>query len=76
MKNILSRFIEGQTHFGMPRGAKLSLTLNEPKLVALGSTSNTNSKHAPQSGSNLLTWYAKQPMANHRVFESPIAKLI
>ena len=48
MKKILSRFMEDQTHFGMPRGARLSLTLTEPKLVALGSTSNTNSKHAPQ----------------------------
>ena len=48
MKKILSQFMEGQTHFGMPRGARLSLTLTEPKLVALGSTSNTNSKHAPQ----------------------------
>ena len=30
-KNILYQFIEGQTHFGMPRGAKVSLALNEPK---------------------------------------------
>jgi hypothetical protein len=29
MKNILYQFIEGQTHFGMPKGAKMSLTLNE-----------------------------------------------
>ena len=29
--------LEGQTHFGMPRGAKLNLTLNEPKQVALHS---------------------------------------
>ena len=31
-KNILYRFIEGQTHFGMPRGAKTSLALNDPKI--------------------------------------------
>jgi hypothetical protein len=30
-KNILYRFMEGQTHFGMPkRGVKTSLTLHEP----------------------------------------------
>jgi hypothetical protein len=30
-KNILYRFIEGQTHFGRPRGDIMSLALNEPK---------------------------------------------
>ena len=30
-KNILNRFIENKTHFGMPRSAKMSLTLKEPK---------------------------------------------
>ena len=30
-KNILYWLIEGQTHFGMPRGAKMSLALSEPK---------------------------------------------
>ena len=30
-EDILIRFVEGQTHFGMPRGAKISLALNEPK---------------------------------------------
>jgi hypothetical protein len=29
-KNILYQVIEGQTHFGMPRGAKMSLALHEP----------------------------------------------
>ena len=29
MKNILYYFIEGQTYFGLPRDAKLSLALNE-----------------------------------------------
>ena len=31
MKNFLHDFIEGQTHFGMPAGAKMSLALDEPK---------------------------------------------
>ena len=30
-KNSLYWFIKGQTHFGMQRGAKMSLALNEPK---------------------------------------------
>ena len=30
-KNILDRFVEGQTRFDMSRGAKLSLVLKEPK---------------------------------------------
>ena len=29
MKNILHRFIEDQTHFGMPGGAKMNLALKE-----------------------------------------------
>jgi hypothetical protein len=29
-ENILYRFMEGQAHFGMPRGAKMSLALHEP----------------------------------------------
>ena len=32
----------------MPRGAKKSLALNEPKHIALHSNTNTTSKHAPQ----------------------------
>ena len=31
MKNNLYQFSEGQTRCGMPRGATLSLALNEPK---------------------------------------------
>ena len=31
MKNNLYQFIEGQTHFGMPRGARMTLAVNEPK---------------------------------------------
>ena len=48
MKNILYWFIEGQTHFSMPRGAKMNIVLNEPKQVALHSHKNTTSEHAPQ----------------------------
>ena len=29
MKNILYRFIEGQTHIGIPRDAEMSMALNE-----------------------------------------------
>ena len=31
MKNILYQFMEGQPRLGLPRGAKMSLALNEPK---------------------------------------------
>jgi hypothetical protein len=48
VKNILYQFIEGQTHVGMPRGAKMSMALAEPKQVALRSKLNTTSEHTPQ----------------------------
>ena len=48
MKNNLYRFIEDQTHFGMPRGAKMSLALDEPKWVAPLSIPSTTYKRAPQ----------------------------
>ena len=48
MKNILYWFIEGQTHQGMPRGAKVSLTLNELKQVAFHTNPSTTSKDGPQ----------------------------
>ena len=51
--------IEGQTHSGMPRGAKNSLALNELNRL-LFIHIETISKHTP------LTLYAKQPMRNHR----------
>ena len=31
MTNILYQFIEDQSHFGMPKGAKMSLALDVPK---------------------------------------------
>ena len=66
MKNILYRFIEGQTHFGMPGGAKVSLALNESKEVAaLHSNSTTTSdKPAAQAEKTLLIFYANQAMEN------------
>lgn len=33
-RSFLCQFVEGQTHFGMSRGAKNELALNEPKWVA------------------------------------------
>jgi hypothetical protein len=35
MKNILHQFIKSQTPFGMARGDKMTLVLNEPKQIAL-----------------------------------------
>ena len=53
--------------FGMSRGAKMSLALNEPKEVeAPHSDLNTTSEDAPQVERNLLIFNAKQPMENHR----------
>ena len=48
MKNNLYQLIEGQTLFGMPRGAKMSLAPQEPKYIACHSNEKTTSKHAPQ----------------------------
>ena len=57
-KNILYRFIEDQTRFGMPRGAKMSLALNETYYVGLHSKSNATSEHALLVESN--HWYSMQ----------------
>ena len=52
-KDIQYWFIEGQTRYlGIPRGAKMYLALNEPKLVALHSNSNSTSENAPQMERN------------------------
>ena len=52
-KNIICGFVEGQTHVGMPRGAKMSLPLlNLMKLVAFPSYSNSTYEHAPQEERN------------------------
>ena len=48
-KNILYWFMKGQTHFGMPRGAEMSLALHEPIQNVLCSNLHTNSTHAPRT---------------------------
>jgi hypothetical protein len=45
-ENILYQFIKDQTHFGMPRVAKMSLALFGPQCT--GIDSSLYSKHAPQ----------------------------
>jgi hypothetical protein len=64
-QNILYRFIEGQTHFGMLRGTEVSLALHESKQVALHSKSNTTSK-LHHKWKEIIVLYAKQQMENHR----------
>ena len=63
-KNMPSQLNEGQSHhFGMPRGAKMSLTFNE--LLC-----NQIQKLPPAcaaSRKNLLILYAKQPPENRRL---------
>ena len=61
-KNILYQFIEGQTHFGIARGAEMSLVLNELRYVALHSNSEHYLQACTTSGNKLLILYAKQPM--------------
>lgn len=49
-KNIHYRFIEGETHFAMPRGAKKSLAISEPqwtKVDDLHANLTTTTQHAP-----------------------------
>jgi hypothetical protein len=57
------QFIEGQTHIGMPRGAKMSLALNE--LHEIGCPL-FNFKHAPQVERNDRFCMQKQSMGNNR----------
>jgi hypothetical protein len=51
-KSMLYWFSEGQTHFGMPRGAKTSLSFKFVHYLRACST----------SGKKLLLLYAKQPI--------------
>ena len=51
--------IQGQTHFGMPRGAKMSLALNELTSVALHSNLNTTSNHAPHGEKDYIVYKHK-----------------
>ena len=52
MRNTLNQFSEGQTHFGMPKGAKMSLALNEAKIGCYSIKFKTTSKYAPQEERN------------------------
>jgi hypothetical protein len=52
MKKILLWFTKGQTHFGMPRGAKTSLALHDQNRLIFHSNLNATSEHAPQVGKN------------------------
>ena len=66
-KNILHQFIEYQTHFSMPKHAKMSLALNEPQDI---SYSPCKFKHYlpayTRSRKGILILYAIQPIKNHR----------
>ena len=57
------QFIESQTHFGMPKGAKMSLALNE--LHEIGCPL-FNFKHAPQVEGNDRFCMQEQSMGNNR----------
>ena len=57
--NILYWFIEGQTHQGMPRGAKVSEAFNDLKQVAFHSNTSTTSKDGPQVERDYGNFYAK-----------------
>ena len=59
VKTLSYWFIEDQilVHFGMPRGAKMNLALNELKHHLPACTPSQN---------RLLTLYAEQPMESHR----------
>jgi hypothetical protein len=60
------QFIKGQTHFGMPRVAKMSLALTEPKSIDLSSKVKHYLQGCTTSVQKLLILYAKQPMKNHK----------
>jgi hypothetical protein len=45
---MLYWFIEAQAHFGIPRVAKMCMTLNNQNSLLMHSKSNTTSEHAPQ----------------------------
>lgn len=53
-RSILCQFIEGQTHLGVWKGAKMGLALYEPKWVVLYSISKTTYKHPLQAEIYLL----------------------
>jgi hypothetical protein len=57
--------MKGQTHFGMPRGAKMSLALNKTKIGC----SSFKFKHLPprmhHKWQEFIAFACKQPMGNH-----------
>jgi hypothetical protein len=66
-KNILYQFIEYQTHFTMPRRAKLSLALNEPQDISYSSCKFKHYLPAyTRTRKELLKLHAIQSMENHR----------
>ena len=62
MKNILYQFIVGRTHFTVPRGARITLALNEPKIGYYLIKFEHYLQAYITSGNNLLIMYAKLPM--------------
>ena len=61
-----SILFEGQTEFGMPRDAKISLALNEPKQVALYSNLKDYLQACTTNRKKLFLLYAKKkPRKNH-----------
>ena len=60
-KNILQfRFI-GETHFGISRGIKMSLAINEPIYKVLRSILHIELKHVLKTYRTWKVLYAKQP---------------
>ena len=62
-------FIEGQTHFGVPRGPKMSLAIIEAHEIGYYSSfmfTLPPSIHPSQVERNLLIFYATQPVENYR----------
>jgi hypothetical protein len=69
-KNILYRFMKGQTHFGMPKGAKMSLALHEPIHNVLCSNLHTTSTHAPKTYQILEGFVSKMTNSLSKVMMS------
>ena len=67
MKDILYQFIEGQTHFGTPKGFQMSFgsSMNQNRLLFFKCMHSLQACTA--SGKELLFFYTPQPMENHRV---------
>ena len=59
MKNIIYQLIAGQAHFTMPRGARMTLALNEPKIGYYLFKFEHYLQAYVRSGNKLLILYAK-----------------